>query len=124
MVAIMLLSCVVALMSVHLCVLGPSDALLLFRLVCRCLIRGRLLSMGWQTKVKFARIDLFVGMEATQVQERPPMKLSRSSGDYLACVQGCSILALMVASLLRLFTLLAFGLASLLSRRCRLWPLI
>ena len=55
---------VVPLMPVHLGVLRLSNAGLLFVCIGRCLVRGHLARVGWQTKVKLARLDLFVSLEA------------------------------------------------------------
>ena len=76
--------------------------------------------MGRQAEVKFARVHLFVGHEATHLEES--FTSERGRGRYhVTRVEGRCILSLLVCLLLGLLAILYFDFACLLGR-C-FWPI-
>ena len=76
--------------------------------------------MGRQAEVKFARVHLFVGHEATHLEES--FTSEGGGGRYhVTRVEGSCILSLLICLLLGLLSILYFDLSCLLGR-C-FWPI-
>ena len=117
---ILYLSCVVTLVAMHFGVLRTRDAGLFLDLVGWDGIWRHFGGVGRQAEVKLTRVHLFVGHEATHLEES---FASEGSGCryHVTRVEGRCILTLLICLLLGLLSILYFHFTCLLGR-C-FWPI-